>query len=55
MTIFDCHWAGLADAVGTIAGLVFHGGVPPRVEVEHVVASGEVEVEAARLEGSDID
>ena len=33
------HMDGLAapDAVGAVGGLVFHGGVPVPVEVDHVV------------------
>ena len=37
----------LAHAVGTVAGLVFHCRVPPRVEVDHVVGRGQVEAGTA--------
>ena len=40
----------LADAVGAVAGLVFHGGVPPAVEVDDVARAGEGEPGAGGLE-----
>ena len=40
----------LADAVGAVAGLVFHGGVPPAVEVDDVARAGEGESGAGGLE-----
>ena len=40
----------LSDAVGAVGGLVFDRRVPPRVEVDDVVGSGQVEARAARLE-----
>jgi hypothetical protein len=33
----------LPDAVGTVAGLVLDGGIPPRVEVDDVIGSRQVE------------
>jgi len=33
----DGDGAGLADAVGAVGGLIFHGGVPPGVHVDDVV------------------
>src|SRR5881394_2951235 len=38
---------GLADAVGAISGLVFDGGIPPWVEVNHGVRAGQVQAHAA--------
>ncbi|MEF3698791.1 MAG: SPOR domain-containing protein, partial [Desulfolutivibrio sp.] len=35
--------AFLADAVGAVGGLVFHGRVPPRVVVDDVVRAGQVQ------------
>ena len=46
----DGHRSRLADAVGTIGGLVFGRRIPPRVHVDHVVGGGEVQARAARLE-----
>src|SRR5690606_2676453 len=46
----DHHGSILADAVGAIRRLVFHRGVPPRVEQKHVIGRGEVQAGAARLE-----
>ena len=47
--------AGLADAVGAVDGLVFDGGIPPRI-VEHDVArGGEVQAEAAGAQGDEED
>jgi len=43
----DGDRALLADAVGAVAGLVFHRGVPPGVHVDHIVGGGEVQAEAA--------
>nr|WP_156925529.1 hypothetical protein [Thioalkalivibrio paradoxus] len=36
----DGDRALLADAVGAVGGLVFDRGVPPGVEVDHVVGEG---------------
>ena len=47
----DRDRAGLADAVGAVGGLVLHRRVPPGVHVDHVVGGGEVQAEAAGLEG----
>jgi hypothetical protein len=44
---------GLTDAVGTVDGLGFDGGVPPWVEEEDVVGGGEVEADAAGFEGDE--
>ena len=44
------HIAVLADAPGAVGGLVFHGGVPPAVEVDHMRGGGQVQSGAARLE-----
>ena len=44
------HRPGLADPVGAVGGLLLDGGVPPAVEVDHVVGAGEVEPGAAGLE-----
>ena len=41
---------GLTDTVGTVCGLTFHCGVPPRVVVDNVVGGGQVEARAASLE-----
>ena len=41
---------GLADPVGAVGGLLLDGGVPPAVDVDHVVGAGEVEAGAAGLE-----
>ena len=46
----DHHRPVLADAVRAVGGLVLDGGVPPRVDQEHVVGGGEVEAGAAGLE-----
>ena len=46
------HVAGLADAVRAVNGLVFHRRIPPRIEQHHVGRGGEVEPEAAGLEGN---
>ena len=43
----------LADAVGAVGRLRFHRGVPPRVEVNHVVGGGEVQAEAAGFEADE--
>jgi hypothetical protein len=50
----DDHRLVLADAVGAVGGLIFDGGVPPRVEQEDVVGGGEVEAGAAGLERESI-
>ena len=40
----------LPDAVGAVGGLVFRGGIPPRVKQDDVIRSGEVEPHAAGFE-----
>ena len=47
--------AGLADAVGTVGGLRFGGGIPPRVEVHDGVGGSEIEAGAAGFEGEEED
>jgi hypothetical protein len=49
----DGDGAVLADAVCAVGGLLFDGGVPPGVEEDDVVGGGEVEAEAAGLEGDE--
>ena len=45
----------LADAVGAVGGLVFGGGVPPRVVVNDGVGVGEGESGASGFEGDEED
>lgn len=40
----------LPDAVGAVGGLVFRGGIPPWIQQDDVIRSGEVEPHAAGLE-----
>ena len=40
----------LADAMGAVGGLRLDGGVPPRINVDHVVGGGQVQADAARLQ-----
>src|SRR5690606_18193798 len=47
--LVDLDRALLADAVRTVCGLVFDGGVPPAVEVKDVVGRREIEAGATRL------
>ena len=48
--VVDCHRVTLTDAVGSVSRLAFDGGVPPRIQEDHVVCRREVETSAARLE-----
>ena len=41
----------LANTKGPIRGLVFHGGVPPAVEVEHMVGFGQGNADAPGFQG----
>src|SRR5690606_4699672 len=41
-------WAGAADAVGAVDGLVFDGRVPPAIEQEDIVGKLQVESDAPR-------
>ena len=47
--------AGLANAVGAVGSLGFDSGVPPGVEVENGIGSGEVEADAASFEADEED
>src|SRR5207302_5122499 len=47
--------AVLTDSERPVRGLVLDGGVPPAVEVEDVVCSGEVQPRSTRLDGEDED
>ena len=47
--------AGLADAVGAVDGLVFDGGIPPRIEEDDVAGGGEIQAEAAGLQRDEED
>ena len=40
----------LPHAVSPVAGLVFHGGIPPRIEMENVACAGQVQASTARFE-----
>lgn len=51
----DLDAARLADAVDAVGGLVFFGGVPPAVVVDDDGSFGEVDTEAAGLEGGGED
>ena len=53
--VIDRDVAMLTDTVGAVGGLLFDGRVPPRVEMDDVVGSGEVEAYASRLEGDKED
>ena len=53
--LVDEDGLGLADAVGAVGGLVFRGGIPPRVVVDDGVRSGEIEAGAAGFEGDEED
>ena len=37
------YGAGLPDAVGAVTRLVFDGGIPPRVGVNYVVSSRQIQ------------
>lgn len=43
----------LADAVGTIGGLILHRRVPPGIHMKHIIGSGEVEADPAGLEADE--
>ena len=43
----------LADPVGAVGSLVFGGGIPPGVEVDHGVGGGKVEAGAAGFKGDE--
>lgn len=49
----DKDIAMLADAVGSVGGLVFDGGVPPAVEVDDVGSLGEGEAGACGFKRED--
>ena len=43
----------LANAVGSVGGLLFNSRIPPRVQMEYVVGSGKVEPQTSGLEGDE--
>lgn len=43
----DRYRALLTNAVGAVAGLVFDGRIPPRIQMNHIVGSGEVEAQSS--------
>ena len=43
----------LPEAVGSVGRLILHGGVPPRVKMDHVVGGGKVEPLPARLQADE--
>ena len=49
----DGHGALLPEAVGSVGRLILHGGVPPRVKMDHVVGGGKVEPLPARLQADE--
>ena len=48
--LVDGHRSRLADAMGAIGGLLFDRRVPPRIEMDDVVGSGQVDADATGLE-----
>lgn len=46
----DENGLGLADAIGSISGLIFNGGVPPTVKVDDVCRPRQVQPCATRLQ-----
>ena len=46
--VVDCHRVMLTDAVGSVSRLAFNGGVPPRIQEDHVVCRREVETDRIR-------
>ena len=40
----------LSDAVGTVRGLLLDSRVPPRIEMDNIVGSGEVQSQSARFQ-----
>ena len=40
----------MADAIGTVRGLILNGGVPPAVDVKDMTGAREVEANAASLQ-----
>ena len=49
------HRLALADAVRAVDGLVFHGGIPPRIEEHDVARGGEIQAEAAGAQRDEED
>ena len=45
----------LPDAVGSVDGLLLHGGIPPGIDEENVVGGGEIEAGIARHEADEKD
>ena len=42
------HWASCSDAVGSIDGLVFDGGIPPAIKEKNVLAKLKIQSHTAR-------
>ena len=55
LELIDVHRALLAEAVRAVERLVLERRVPPHVDEDDVVAGGEVEARAARLERDEDD
>ena len=53
--LVDEYGLVLSDAIGAVSGLVFGGGVPPGVEMNHGIGGGEVESGTAGLQGDEED
>ena len=43
----------LPDSMRAVGGLIFDGGIPPRIEVNHGVCSGKVQTYATRLKADE--
>jgi len=43
----------LANAMRAVAGLIFHGGIPPRIKMNDGIRTGEVEADAAGFEADE--
>ena len=51
--LIHLHRVLLTDAVGAVRRLILDRGIPPRIQMDHVVGRREVEPRAARLEADE--
>ena len=51
--LVSLHTARLSHAMGPRGRLLFHGGIPPRIEMNHGIRAGQIEPRPARLQADE--
>ena len=53
--VINSHTILLPDAIGTVGGLLFDGRIPPRVQMDDVIGSRQIQPQSASLQTDEED